>query len=131
MVGFCSQPGKWPDYVHRELEVSFNDIRTELVDRTEGLEGDIVECGVWRGKSLAGIALRLKEIGSGRIVHTFDSFKGLPEPSERDITTEPHRSKPNLKNNVKFIRQGRFDDVSVSYLQRKLELLRVREYVKI
>jgi len=44
-------------------------------------EGDIVECGVWKG----GAAAALYEIlSSDRKVHLFDSFEGLPEVNEKD-----------------------------------------------
>lgn len=42
------------------------------------LEGDIVEAGVYQGKSLIGMALMLKEIGSDKRVYGFDSFSGFP-----------------------------------------------------
>ena len=42
------------------------------------LEGDIVEAGVYQGKSLLGIALMLKEIGSSKKVYGYDSFSGFP-----------------------------------------------------
>lgn len=42
------------------------------------LEGDIVESGVYQGKSLLGMALMLKELGSDKKVYGFDSFSGFP-----------------------------------------------------
>ncbi len=48
--------------------------------------GDFVECGVWRGGS-AGIMAQvlMKYDSSGaRNLHLFDSFEGLPEPTEED-----------------------------------------------
>ena len=42
------------------------------------MEGDIVESGVYQGKSLLDIALMLKELGSGKKVYGFDSFSGFP-----------------------------------------------------
>lgn len=40
--------------------------------------GDIVESGVYQGKSLLGMALMLKELGSNKKVYGFDSFSGFP-----------------------------------------------------
>lgn len=42
------------------------------------LEGDIVEAGVFQGKSLLGMALMLKELGSEKKVYGYDSFSGFP-----------------------------------------------------
>jgi hypothetical protein len=44
-------------------------------------DGAIIECGTWRG----GMAAALIEIGGPcRDYHFFDSFEGLPAPTERD-----------------------------------------------
>ncbi len=52
----------------------------------DGVEGDFVECGVWRGGSagLMGLVLRDFDKSAGRKLHLFDSFEGLPEPREED-----------------------------------------------
>jgi O-methyltransferase len=50
-----------------------------------GIPGDIVECGVWRGGSsmlAAGTLLRLGEL---REIWLYDTFEGMPEPSDRDV----------------------------------------------
>ena len=50
------------------------------------IEGDIVECGVWRGGSMMAAALELQELGrTGRDLWLFDTFTGLPEPGEQDV----------------------------------------------
>ena len=47
--------------------------------------GEIVECGVWRGGSMQAVALTLLELGSAdRELHLFDTFEGMPPPSEKD-----------------------------------------------
>lgn len=42
------------------------------------IEGDIVEAGVYRGKSLFGMAMLLKSLGSTKKVYGYDSFSGFP-----------------------------------------------------
>ena len=42
------------------------------------VEGDVVEAGVFRGRSLLATALLLKELGSNKRVIGFDSFSGFP-----------------------------------------------------
>ena len=53
-----------------------------------GIEGDIVECGVWRGGSMMAAALTLLECGARRQIHLFDTFEGMPPPAaaDRDLT---------------------------------------------
>jgi len=46
-----------------------------LAERVRHVEGCVVECGVWRGGMIAGIADLL---GSRREYYLFDSFEGLP-----------------------------------------------------
>ena len=44
------------------------------------LDGCVVECGVWRGGMVAGLATMWKE----RMYYLFDSFEGLPKAREID-----------------------------------------------
>ncbi|MDH5677024.1 MAG: TylF/MycF family methyltransferase [Nitrospinota bacterium] len=48
------------------------------------IEGDIVECGVWRGGSMMIVAnTLLAENVSDRNLYLFDTFEGLPRPDEQ------------------------------------------------
>lgn len=49
-----------------------------IVKNHEKIEGDIVEAGVFKGKSLLATAMLLKELGSDKKVYGFDSFSGFP-----------------------------------------------------
>ncbi|HMJ71706.1 MAG TPA: TylF/MycF/NovP-related O-methyltransferase [Cyclobacteriaceae bacterium] len=53
----------------------------ELANRFVGIDGDLVECGVWRGGMIAALA---ETLGRGRRVHLFDSFEGLPPAKDID-----------------------------------------------
>src|ERR1043166_9565669 len=54
-----------------------------------GIKGDVVECGVWRGGSMAAAARTLAEMKSDqRRIYLFDTFQGMPEPGERDVNFE-------------------------------------------
>lgn len=48
------------------------------------VDGAFVECGVWRGGASFVMADRLRRAKSDRLVWMFDSFEGLPAPSEVD-----------------------------------------------
>jgi hypothetical protein len=50
----------------------------------DGVEGDIVECGVASGASLFAQALFLERKQPHRTIYGFDSFEGLPEISDED-----------------------------------------------
>jgi len=51
------------------------------------IEGDVVECGVWRGGSMMSAALTLLDAGdTSRTLHLFDTFEGMPPPTEKDRT---------------------------------------------
>jgi len=49
------------------------------------IEGDVVECGVWRGGSSMAAALALKSMGdTGRQLWLFDTYEGMTRPSPDD-----------------------------------------------
>src|ERR1041385_3004517 len=52
-----------------------------LVHRYQHVPGAIVECGTWKGGMIAAIASLL---GPSRQYFLFDSYEGLPPPSEAD-----------------------------------------------
>lgn len=53
----------------------------KLLDNIKDLNGDIVECGVWKGGMSAALAFN---IDKNRHFHLFDSFEGLPAPKQLD-----------------------------------------------
>lgn len=48
------------------------------------VRGDVVECGTARGGSAALMGLVLKELGADRTLWVFDTFEGLPPPTDAD-----------------------------------------------
>ncbi|NQT86626.1 class I SAM-dependent methyltransferase [bacterium] len=49
------------------------------------IQGDMVECGVWKGGSMMAIARTLMAEGqTTRTLHLFDTFEGMAEPGEND-----------------------------------------------
>ena len=51
------------------------------------IDGDIVECGVWRGGCSIAMALALKQLKSSKKVILFDTFGGMTKPKgiDKDI----------------------------------------------
>jgi hypothetical protein len=51
----------------------------------QGIEGSMVECGVWRGGSMMVVALTLMELGdTSRDLYLFDTYSGMSVPTEQD-----------------------------------------------
>lgn len=51
---------------------------------TEGIPGDVVECGVWNGGTAAILAHFATHSRLERTVWLFDSFEGMPQPTGKD-----------------------------------------------
>jgi len=50
------------------------------------IAGAIVECGVWKGGSMAAVAKTLLQMQDvGRDLYLFDTFEGMPEPTREDM----------------------------------------------
>ena len=50
-----------------------------------GIAGDFVECGVWRGGSMMAVALALKQLGeTTRKLFLYDTFAGMSPPTDKD-----------------------------------------------
>jgi hypothetical protein len=51
----------------------------------QGIPGDLVECGVWKGGSAMVMALTLQALGdTGRRIWLYDTFAGMTRPGEID-----------------------------------------------
>ena len=60
-----------------------------LLDRVRGIEGDVVECGVASGHSVAMLAAVVRSGEVERAVLGYDSWGGLPAPHRADLGS-PH-----------------------------------------
>src|SRR3989344_8457746 len=58
----------------------------KLYGRIRHLHGDVVECGVGRGRTFLFIAFMVEDEGAGRTLWGFDSFAGFPQPTAEDIS---------------------------------------------
>ncbi len=54
----------------------------DAVDAVKDIEGDIVECGVWRG----GNIILARKLAPERICWLYDTFAGMPAPDPVDVT---------------------------------------------
>jgi hypothetical protein len=61
------------------------------------IPGDVVECGVWRGGSMQAVARTLIAAGeTSRDLHLFDTYEGMPPPTDRDLRRSDERSAEEL-----------------------------------
>jgi len=76
---FLSLYKKYQDYTMIPQDLFIANL--ELCHRYKNLQGDYVECGVWR----AGMSGAIAEIlDDEKMLHLFDSFEGLPPAQEID-----------------------------------------------
>ena len=53
----------------------------------EGISGDIVECGVWKGGSAMALSMALQEMGDEeRQIFLYDTYAGMSSPSHHDTS---------------------------------------------
>lgn len=67
------------------------------------IEGDIVECGVWRGGSSMIMALKLSAMKSfDRDLYMYDTYEGMSEPTKEDVDLSGVHSSERLSKEDKF-----------------------------
>lgn len=69
----------------------------QLLERCAQLEGDVIECGVFRGKSLLRIGTWLKEHGCRKTIHGLDSFDGFPRDGIGEVDLGPGRTAQKVR----------------------------------
>jgi O-methyltransferase len=68
---------------------------------SNNIEGDFVECGVWRGGSAMLIAKMLVNRNiTNRKIYLFDTFEGMSAPSQNDLSYKGENASTLLKNTV-------------------------------
>lgn len=73
----------WPEYAHTMIGFKRLDNIRECIESIigNGIPGDLIETGVWRGGAVIFMRALLKAHGiTDRIVWAADSFEGLPKP---------------------------------------------------
>lgn len=67
------------------------------------IEGDIVECGVWRGGSMMLVARKLLQLDSKeKKLFLFDTFEGMSEPGKNDVAWDKISAGEKLNTSDKF-----------------------------
>lgn len=77
-----------------------------------GIEGDIVECGVWKGGSVMSMLYALKELNEKRNVWLYDTFEGMTEPKDIDKDYKNESAESLLKASSFFKCYSPIEEVS-------------------
>lgn len=70
------------------------------VNVTRNVEGDVVECGVWKGFSFSALAKSLYLIDSGKMLYGYDSWKPIDTSAVEDFSAlrlKANGSKPRAE----------------------------------
>ena len=68
------------------------------------IPGAIVECGVWKGGSMAAVARILMQVNDvSRDLYLFDTFEGMPEPGTKDFDFTGHHASRVLRKSPEML----------------------------
>jgi O-methyltransferase len=74
---------------------------TKYIQRYD-IPGSVVECGVWRGGSMHAVARTLDAAGDhSRDLYLFDTFEGMPPPTDRDLRLDGRSAQTLLDSSTK------------------------------
>jgi hypothetical protein len=83
-----------------------------------GIEGDIVECGVWRGGSMMAAAQTLLDLGdTDRRLHLFDTYTGMTTPTGDDVMYDGSTANdlmPNAERGSRLLADAALEDVKAN-----------------
>ena len=69
---------------------------------SNNIDGDLVECGVWKGGSMMAVAYTLlKEKKQDRDLYLFDTYEGMSKPTDLDISFEGKKADTQFEENKK------------------------------
>ena len=88
------------------------------------LPGDLLEAGVYQGKSLLSVALFLKEIGSTKKIFGYDTWAGFPQKEKKNYNDDFERWKQLLIE--KKIAKSHYNEILknrefISFIKKKIE----------
>ncbi len=93
------------------------------------IPGDIVECGVWRGGSMMAVAaVLLSERDTSRHLYLYDTFEGMPDPTERDVRFDGRMASAlladaNARWGIPTLDEVRANMVSIGYPETNIHFI--------
>ncbi len=79
-----------------------DDSMISLLERAVQLEGDVIECGVFRGGSLVKLAHTLRKHAPDKMLFGLDSFEGFPQDTVGEFDLGPGRKLDRVKRKFQF-----------------------------
>lgn len=86
------------------------------------IPGSFVECGVWRGGSSMLVAKMLANRNLSREIYLFDTFEGMSEPTENDVTLKGFDADKLLEENKHEKENSVWCLANETDVQRNLEI---------
>lgn len=87
------------------------------------VEGAVVECGVWRGgSSMTAARTLLEEDDATRDLYLYDTFEGMPTPTEADRDMQGTPALERFENNRTGPDRSSWDEASLEEVQVNLKL---------
>ena len=90
------------DYWERLRADCGRDSMCALLESALALDGDAIECGVYRGASIVRLAWTLKEHAPHKTLFGLDSFQGFPAESVDACDVGPQRTLTGIKGKFRF-----------------------------
>jgi O-methyltransferase len=89
--------------------------------RINNIEGDLVECGIWKGGNILGIMEYVYHHKmENRKIWLYDTFSGMTEPDENDIDFENNKARDVLDSNSFYECKSPLDEVNQNLKLSKL-----------
>ncbi len=88
------------------------------------LQGELAECGVYKGATAFLIAGAVKEYIGNRRVHLFDSFKGMPTTKALDTFKEGDLGDVDLADVQRFLRPFPYVEFHPGFIPETFEAVR-------
>jgi O-methyltransferase len=109
----------FPDFSDKELELmqfarpytmTTGERMFSLINAVEyisknKIQGDVVECGVWRGGSSMIMATKMLEMSDLRQLYMYDTFDGMSEPTDDDLQHDGQVAENMLETSDKEVDQ--------------------------
>ena len=104
---------KYKSYTMITKEIYFSNFK--ICKDFGNINGEIVECGTWKGGMIAGIA---EVLGPDRNYFLFDSYEGLPDATEKDgksaFDYQQNKNSPGYYDNCTASQQSAIDAMRLS-----------------
>ena len=119
---FCVLYEKCKNYTMTSAERMYSLYQSVEYIFKNNIKGDFVECGVWKGGSSMLMALMLSERGiTDKKLYLYDTFEGMSEPSESDMTSTG-------KNAIDLLQQENKEDSSSVWCYSSIDEVRRNLY---